>query len=280
MIHRPKSRGVILGLAVSTLTFATLAGAIAAGSNVTGSQLRERYLKAIAPVATAETEAQAKLRGLPPSPSVAKVNAAVAPLATSIASLQKVLAPPPPSNIIYSTNWQDGDLGWSSDGDGTWSVVDHELVFDGGGASVIVAPVKLKNVQNYAIQAKIQYQREDGGASDFGLIAHTTADPRFSDNGVEGIMGGEYSNNPGDTADIWSGGLVYDTTDLGKSDYTLDHLWHVWRLEVRGNQYRLLIDGRLATSGASNQYLSNTRVGLFSGSDEINVQYFRVYRLS
>ena len=66
---------------------------------------------------------------------------------------------------------------------------------------------------------------------------------------------------------------------LDASNFTLDGAWHTYRVEVRFNRIKLLIDGQVYAQTTSNQFLSNRRVGLFSALHEINVRGFKVTRL-
>jgi hypothetical protein len=61
------------------------------------------------------------------------------------------------------------------------------------------------------------------------------------------------------------------------AEYRVGTDWHTYRLEARGNNLKLFIDGALRMEMTDNQHLSSGRVGLFSWySAQINVRSFKV----
>src|SRR5215218_3417339 len=55
--------------------------------------------------------------------------------------------------------------------------------------------------------------------------------------------------------------------------------WHLYRVEVRGNTLRVLIDGAFALSATDNTHLSRRKVGLWSNRSQISVRSFDVTAL-
>jgi hypothetical protein len=61
--------------------------------------------------------------------------------------------------------------------------------------------------------------------------------------------------------------------------FSAGHAWHTVRVEVRGNSIKLIIDGRLRTSGSTRRFSSATAVGLFSLSARMQVKTFEIQQL-
>jgi hypothetical protein len=174
--------------------------------------------------------------------------------------------------LLWQTNFQHGSLGWYSTGARGWRVVNGVLVSDGsdkGGA--FVAPFRPRHLINYAVEASIQFIRSHGGGDQNFAI--------FLNDDKSGSSGGE-------AAEIYpslSYAAIYSdhrNADLEKSDYTVDHGWHTYRLEVRGTAYRFLIDGQQAVATDDNGKPGGRRVGVWSAGCEVNIRVFKVFALS
>lgn len=180
--------------------------------------------------------------------------------------------------LVYQANWKHGKLGWSSSGDGSWQVVNGALLFDGAGASAILAPPTFTRRWNYAVEATIQTtgHSDYNGTSGFGIAFRAKRGlDLYPHYGAPDALGAGVLNASAGIAPIW----VYPEP-LDRSDFDPHGGWHTYRVEVRGNDIRLLVDGQLAARAKSNRFLGGPRMGIFSIDSEIAVRDFKVYGLS
>jgi hypothetical protein len=63
---------------------------------------------------------------------------------------------------------------------------------------------------------------------------------------------------------------------IAQVDFTVDTDWHTYRLEVSGNNLRLLFDGSEVARGIDNRQLAPGTVGIFCRYGQVNVRSFRV----
>jgi hypothetical protein len=136
------------------------------------------------------------------------------------------------------------------------------------------APKITPYTANYAVEADIQAVRAGNGCT-FGL---SVREDSIGDYRV-GVRA------PGPTA-----AFIFDQTSgvgcddyywnaLTKASYSLDTDWHTYRVEVRGNDIKLLIDGQPVIETIDNHHLTGNSVGLFSNGMVINVRSFKVTAL-
>lgn len=180
-------------------------------------------------------------------------------------------APAAPS---YSASWGAGGAsGWIGPSD--WKTVDGMLVNDGTGEyssfKPIFAPYHPPSA-NYAVEAQIRVSANSAGSS-FGLVARADG----QGGGYAGGAGSGWDQTTGinDLSGGWgAGGLSGRLVQGAAFDPGMD--WHTYRLEVRGNTVRLLIDGAEAASVTDNKYLSTGRVGLWCNTYQVEVRSFTV----
>lgn len=173
---------------------------------------------------------------------------------------------PQPGAVLYEANWSGNLAGWS--GGSEWRAVNGMLVNNGSASwtpSVALAPFRAAG-DDYVAEAEIQ-QLEGHG---FGVIVRV-------DEGQTVALGNGY--NAGyvtlDGACIYLGAPGW-SLPLGKRDFTAGTGWHVYRVEVKGNVLRLLIDGGLMVERTDNRFLTGPSVGIWSVAAQINVRKFRV----
>lgn len=165
-----------------------------------------------------------------------------------------------PGAVLYDMkDWSVANNGWAATGQ--WKTVGKMLVSDGSERSNAVAPVELAT-QDYAVEAEIQILV----VSDVALVARMV-------NGT-GYSGGYRSGYDSGTLYISYGG-----DDISSADFKMDQAWHKYRLEVRGNSLRLLVDGAEVVRAMDNRMLDAGTVGIYSGSSQMNVRAFRVIAL-
>lgn len=179
-------------------------------------------------------------------------------------------------NTIYKADWSRGMNGWA--GPPSWKAVNGMLVNDGSsttGRGRISAPCQ-PDTANYAVEAEIQLIPPENCAfvgQQFGLVA------RADEQG--GILGGLLCSNDGlvlaSTDTEFS--LIREDDRIAEKDFTIDGKWHTYRLEVKGNSVRLLVDGAPFLNGTDNRRLDSGDVGMFASELQINVRSFEIERL-
>jgi hypothetical protein len=167
--------------------------------------------------------------------------------------------------------------GWAGSTD--WKHVPDILVSDGSvGTGWVAAPYQ-PETPNYAIGAQIQLLGAALRINElrFGLLARTM------EQGT--IVGGV----DWDEATIAS--ALYYASDYDYFGYNIFQSpiasqpfnpgveWHTYRLEVKGNAIKLLLDGAPLVDGVDNTILLNGQVGLFSFGAQISVRSFKVIQL-
>lgn len=153
---------------------------------------------------------------------------------------------------------------------GLWTVSKRVLAYQGDQNDAVFAPYKLRGT-NFAIQAQIKNNGPSGIATNlpgYGLVVRTRiSDPHTS------VVGGSYFSDNGEDINpelYWNGQTVGGTAFDPKSS------WHLYRLEVQGDQYTLLIDGKKMVQYTIPDYPHPTRVGVFSTYYKIQVRNFRI----
>jgi hypothetical protein len=190
--------------------------------------------------------------------------------------------------VLYPTDESSGFNGWTLPK--SWDTVSDQLVNDGsvGGVTNQAHPPAItRYTPNYAVEAVIQMVRvigHDCGYPSFGLVVRSDQDGFYA----VGVAPRAYDvtfNTYGDWAAAITDLNLYDDcvtiTDrsLVQSSVTVDTTWHRFRAEVRGNDIRLLIDGRPAVETTDNHHLHGNAVGLWSNGVVLNVSSFTVIAL-
>lgn len=136
-----------------------------------------------------------------------------------------------------------------------------------------------------AVQARIKlaaWTHSDSSENNLFGILFRGADQGAADPAT-GLVGGVARGFLGcDGLYSWAGIATADTdTEVRKetSRYRPDRGWHTYRLEVRGNQMRLLVDGKLRNAITSKRFADQTAVGLYALAATIQIQAFRVIAL-
>jgi hypothetical protein len=188
---------------------------------------------------------------------------------------------------LYAAEGADGLAAWSS---GSWTVTNDLLTTDGGSGlpeQWITGPYHPPG-DTYAIEAEIRVRD----------LAPNVCDQNF------GIVAGPARGGP-----VWGGGVLFPCARNGTTvaprarvtdgstwqdgynqDRELDGKafdpaseWHVYRLEVRGTDLRLLIDGKQILMTADTQAPPPSRpaqIGLWSQGVRLSVRHVTVLPLS
>lgn len=186
---------------------------------------------------------------------------------------------PRPGTIMYQADWSGGMAGWFGSPD--WKVVNGTLVNDGTKnffnelEASILAPVQLSTMADYAVEADIQLITfRDMGiwAPTFGLAA------RFGEK--RGYLAGwQNFRRLSNALLIWPNILESFWLPLAETSFDPGTRRHVYRLEVKGNIVRLLVDGTTTAEVIDNRYLDAGRIGLWSSGAQIIVHSFKVIAL-
>jgi serine/threonine protein kinase len=206
---------------------------------------------------TATVTAQATFTPVPPTPTPIPL--------TSTPALK-------PGTVLYQADWSSGLNGWAGSED--WKTVRGMLVDDGTNSSrgVITAPYQLGSITDYAVEAQIQVVRgiDDGFCSEsFGALVRTTEEGGYLAGagpvGCSNAFIASIAGRNGQTLQVKS--------------FTAGTDWHTYRVEVRGNAIRLLVDGVAILETVDNRYLAGGQVGLASRSVVLNVRGLKVIKL-
>lgn len=184
------------------------------------------------------------------------------PLPTALPS--KTFTPPAVGSLLYQADWSNGLDGWP--GNYGWKVVSGMLVNDGStsdSVNWIAAPYAPIPTPNYAVETEMQLLRNPGCGS-YGIVLrevyqigiHICPGQKILAlvRGASGVAGiGEIAYTPPAT------------------------VWHKFRIEAKGNSFRILIDGSNILEVSDNTNLSAGKVGLWSDRTQINVRTFKVF---
>jgi hypothetical protein len=167
---------------------------------------------------------------------------------------------------------------WSGSAD--WKNLNGALINDGTnpngiynryyGGPTIVAPCKLGNLSDYAVEAKVQVISYNYNPC-FAITVRGSSSPDGWQ-GYNGMVGGCGSVMNG--LDIYGRGTqdVNAPFDQGTSE-------HTYRVEVNGNQVLFYVDGNLELTLTDNHYLTGSQVGLWCSGVQLQVTSFEVTTL-
>jgi hypothetical protein len=177
--------------------------------------------------------------------------------------------------VLYQADWSKGMDGWAGSSD--WKVDAHKAMLLNDGTvncpsqagPTIVAPYQVK-IADYAVEATIQILRYTSyECPSFGLSVRGTAQP----DGWKGYMAG---------ADLYQGQLFVGTSynnRVATAPFSADTSWHTYRVEVKDNEIKVLLDGSTVIDTLDNNYLSGEQVGLWCYATQIQVSSFVVSTL-
>jgi hypothetical protein len=190
--------------------------------------------------------------------------------------------------------------GWTPLGTGSWTPFTYAqpidgytqlLRYEGEGRSSFTAPYTIPS-SNYAVETRIRWLGYVNAAaypsSGFGLFVRARGPLQLAD-GRGVIAGVRYIAPPQSLgparpdyswASIGRPGQVRMSTGSFMTDFRPGVHWHTYRLEVRGPQMTLFIDGMEAAEMTSNRYFMGRHVGIYSLGARIEVASFRVVALN
>jgi serine/threonine protein kinase len=182
-----------------------------------------------------------------------------------------------PGQVLYVANFSNGLDGWSGTGD--WKSLKGSLLNDGtnkgaiDSAPTILVPTSLIGIANYAVEAVIQVQSFSNYAPSFGFVLRA-ADAGYGY--MAGIGTQDYSLNTARISDLSSNDF-FNSTRSSPFDPGLKA--HTYRVEIKDNDIKLLIDGGLAVELFDNKYLTGERTGLWCANIQLSIHSYKVVAL-
>jgi len=161
--------------------------------------------------------------------------------ATPTAAARSAASPLAP--VLYQADWTTGVGGWTLYRG--FNVSQGMLTFDGMSDSGAFAPFSLKGLTSYAVEATIKV----GTSATPEQASYEIFARRASARHVTGLFAG-YASIAGEKAATnvaalyWDGSSETYATYVPGAAFRPDAGFHIYRLEVQGSLYRLLIDGQ------------------------------------
>jgi hypothetical protein len=256
--------------AAATATAETAAGeaalatttALAGEARATADALSTAQAVQATMLAAAQTEAAAAEET---AAALATVRAGEALTATAFAAPTATPTPAAPAATpLYRADAAGGFDGWSLAAG--WSVVDGLLVTDGSAAGWATPPFRVDAQPDYAVEIEARVGEAPACRTNFGIGARGTEQGYYA-------AGIEWQCDP--AAVLWAG-----QAPLATAPFAIGDGWHVYRLEVRGDAIKLLVDGALVLEIGDGRYPEGGEVGLWSSGIRIEVRSFTVTSLA
>ena len=206
----------------------------------------------------------------------------VAPHATVPATEHPSPTPTPlPAGIVlYQADWSHGLAGWQ--GTQGWKVVHGQLETDSSDSATLIIPYR-PPVSDYAVEIRLQIVRllSQNGGSSFAIFATKAPGKDGYEAGVNTLLGTAphpMAAHPASQVSLDPISDVAPGSGLPIAYYPRPG-WHIYSVEVRGNEARLLVDGiQVGNSARSEQtkVLSNGPLGLSSELLVLGVSSVRI----
>jgi hypothetical protein len=174
--------------------------------------------------------------------------------------------------IYQSTFAKTGLAGWSFQGKKGWTVSsDGTVTFDGHAHSELLAPLRTAHLRDFAIEAEIETLGTTSAQGfGYGLIVRGKR-AKFS-----GIQGGMAISDP---KQVVEEELMWNGLQAGGAFQEPHEGFNLYRLEVHGTDYTLVVDGLETVRFRIEAFKKGTFAGIWSGSYKIRVRSFRLLRL-
>ena len=196
---------------------------------------------------------------------------------TSVTATIQASPAVPKGTVLYHADWSHGLDGWQ--GPKAWSVVGGQLETNSLTNTSIVAPYK-PVVANYVIETRVQFARVLVNIHNgFTIYANDEPGKDGYEAQIYQLALREPSLPPPGYIDI-----ATDQLDMSAGFQQLDFvpasIWHVYRIEVQGDQATLFVDGtKLSRSISKLNALSNGPLGLQSMGFALRVSSFTITAL-
>jgi len=187
------------------------------------------------------------------------------PAATEVPTLAPTAEPSPTVlPVLCQADWTNGNNGWGTPQG--WRISGGMLFTDGKSDTFLLKAPCTLTTPDYAVEADIEAIPTSCVTGAFGLTARSA------------YMGG-YTG-------CYTLGIA--TFDPKGTDYILRELAHkdakiadeqTYRLEVRGNTIKLLVNGGVMVEAKDNSFLDPGEVGIWSKGVQITVSRFKVIGL-
>jgi hypothetical protein len=184
--------------------------------------------------------------------------------------------------VLYQAEWSHGLVGWQ--GTRGWKVVQGQLETDSSNPTMLIIPYR-PQVTNYALEIQLQIVRllQPNGGGYFSIFASRVPGKDGYQAGASNLVGSvtqPFGNHP-------QVQVLIDPLDAMSSNsglptgYYSDSQWHTYRVEVQGNEVRLLEDDIQISYASSSQteVLSNGPIGLSSALIVLRVSSVRIIAL-
>ncbi len=262
----------VLGLVIALLACIAAWTALPQIQRLFGNSSTSGISQASSPIATAPTTLGTVQISAPPTaePATAIPTATNTPTPTAPPTPTQIPTPThKPGDVLYQADWAKGMNGWASSPG--WKVVNGMLVNDGTGInSSIWAPYQPEGVADYAVETEVQLVRDEcGTTARVGVITRGDREGGY----VAGFTGPCYHG----TIDA----TIMDRAQgqIAAKSFTYNTEWHTYRVEVKGNTIRFLVDGARVLDATDNRYLNAGEVGLWVSDMVLNIRSFKVIML-
>ncbi len=178
-----------------------------------------------------------------------------------------------------------GWKGWSGSSD--WKVLNGQLLNDGTNDDdslqpTIGAPCSLDGITNYAVEVAIQIISLNDAYNDgFGITVRGDPTQNPWRGYIAGITYREFNNTPyqaliaaNSRSSFSTNGQILATVPFNPGNHS-----HLYRVEVKANSLKLLIDGGQELAVTDNRYLTTTQVGLSCFGFQLIITSFKVTSL-
>ncbi len=236
----------------------------------------------VAPLSGATLPNPAPTAAVTPNPAATATTvptATPAATATTASSPTPVPTATPSPKVLYQADWSGGAGDWATGA--SWKTVGGMLVNDGTDRSVglLLSPFQPGNAADYAVEAEIQFVRTtatggfDTDAS-FGLATRLGKQAGYRAGYMDSGTFGPY-------AGIWpaSATELRLNASIARGNFAPKAGWHVYRLEVRANTIRFLVDNAVIIDAQDNLFLAPGQVGIWCDRMQINIRSFKVLAL-
>lgn len=222
---------------------------------------------AVQPQPTAESAS-------PPVPTAAP-RASAAPTATAVPTP----TPPPPPSPTPEPDFEAADAAsFAPLVAGRWTIANNRLINDSPQALSepwLQLPYQTET-GDFAIEAEIRVDGLAPGVCNqtFGVIAGSQATGQYWGGGVIYPCGLASSTVRLTDVSNWTDGYDQDR-EIAREVFAPGQEWHQYRLEIRGNELQLLIDGEEVLTGTEAALpggLSNGQVGLWTQGVRVSIR--------
>nr|BBH93924.1 hypothetical protein KTA_21230 [Thermogemmatispora argillosa] len=192
---------------------------------------------------------------------------------------------PASGSILCQADAAHGWNGWSGSSD--WKVLNGQLLNDGTNDDeslqpTIGAPCSLGGVSNYAVEVTLQITSANSSYNDgFGITVRGDPTKNPWHGYIAAITYEGLDNNPYQARLIANGYYTFsiDSQILASVPFNPGNRSHTYRVEVKGNSLKLLIDGGQLLAVTDNRYLTTTQVGLSCFGFQLAITSFKVIGL-